>query len=432
MMQKDLSRIGYHYFADEAHYTQRDLNAWLPILQNLKAHWLVLRGSLTHSIPENFIKNLLENSIAPIIHIPVKVGEASEREIFPLLQTYSRWGIQHVVIGDRPNMRTSWELEEWSKTGLVERYVDLQLPILRAQASAGLYPCLPALEPGGDYWDTSFLKQLLQSLHRRDEDAVLRSMRLGVYAWTFGRSLTWGSGGPLSWPDTKPYQTPIGSEDQMGMNIFEWYQAIAEECLGEPLPMVVIAGGPGPEFEGLDRGSDPIQVTVLDITRSLIGGEIPPYVENFAFYILATSRNQEISEFAWYRDPRQESAVAEAVQNYLDKSIVPSQPAHKKNHQNFYLFPKESIVDEAMLQKTYEHAILTKGILGFSIKEAQKAANVYLVGREESFSQSIRKDLAQAGCKVHYSTAIFTNPLDIREKKHGDQANDAGIQSRSS
>jgi hypothetical protein len=408
-MSTDLSRLGYHYFADEAHYTQRDLNAWLPILKGLEAHWVILRGSLKRSIPESFVRALIDHSILPIIHIPAKVGDPKESEIFPLLQTYSKWGIKHVVIGDKPNMKESWAAEDWSKSGIVERFVDIQLPILKAQYHVGLHPILPPLQPGGDYWDTTFLMNLLHALRRRADEAVLASLRLSVYAWTYGHPLDWGKGGPVSWPDTRPYLTPIGAEDQKGIRITDWYQAIAEKALGKQLPMIVIAGGPGPIFSDFGLSEVPTHTVTLDILRSLIAKEIPTYVENFAFYILSSNAKQEAQELAWYRNPRSPNPVAEAVKGFLQTSINrPDIPTDSgiKSFTDYFLLAPDLSTEGVKFNDVLKQAGEQKAAIGFAMDEACKAQNVFLIGFTPSASVFIKQRLQQAGCNVHNSPLI--------------------------
>src|SRR5574340_797115 len=45
-------RLGFHYFPDTLHYTERDLQQWLPVLLDLGASWLVIRSDATRAIPE--------------------------------------------------------------------------------------------------------------------------------------------------------------------------------------------------------------------------------------------------------------------------------------------------------------------------------------------------------------------------------------------
>ena len=156
-MSSPLSRLGFHYFPDDSHYTGRDLEQWLPVLLKLAARWLVLSASPKRSIPEPFVRGIVEAGIRPVVWIKSGMSDTSPRELAPLLTSYSAWGVQEVVVFDRPNQRTSWTTTDWSRPDLVERFVDRMLPILQLEKSVGLNPVFPPLEPGGDYWDTAFL-----------------------------------------------------------------------------------------------------------------------------------------------------------------------------------------------------------------------------------------------------------------------------------
>ena len=47
-----------------------------------------------------------------------------------------------------------------------------------------MIPVLPPLEPGGSYWDTTFLQSLMQSLVRREKTNLLDMLVVSAYAWT--------------------------------------------------------------------------------------------------------------------------------------------------------------------------------------------------------------------------------------------------------
>ena len=58
-MAKTIPQLGFHYFPDDQHFTDQDLDTWTPILASLEARWLTLRASARRAIPENFIKGLM-------------------------------------------------------------------------------------------------------------------------------------------------------------------------------------------------------------------------------------------------------------------------------------------------------------------------------------------------------------------------------------
>ena len=100
-------RLGFHYFPDDRHYSASDLAAWLPVLKGFEASWLVVRASASRSVPEAFLRGLLDEGVEPIIHLPAQIGRLSPTEMAPLLSAYATWGVRHVVLFDRPNLRST-------------------------------------------------------------------------------------------------------------------------------------------------------------------------------------------------------------------------------------------------------------------------------------------------------------------------------------
>ena len=239
----DTTKIGFRYYPDTQHYTQQDLEIWLPELRTLGTEVLVLEGSVRFAIPEIFITGLIHSGIRPVIHIPSGFSLLEAAELEALLSAYANWGVTEVIVGDCPNQRTSWEAADWSRSNLVERFVDRLLPILEAEFRHGLTPLLPPLQPGGDYWDTAFLRDTLAALQRRAHPGILQALGLAINVWTFGKPLDWGMGGATAWPQTIPYMTSETSQDQLGFRIMDWYNEITLAVLGHICPLYATSGG---------------------------------------------------------------------------------------------------------------------------------------------------------------------------------------------
>jgi hypothetical protein len=240
-------RLGLHYFPDSFHYRQVDMHAWLPELKSLGISWLTLYAPADRAIPEDFIIGLIDAGIEPILHfaLPMEPVPALQ-DIEPLIEAYSRWGVHYVIFFDCPNSRHSWRATTWAQTDLVERFLDRFIPYAELSIKCGLRPVFPPLEPGGDYWDTAFLRGALQGLLRRDKRDVIDQLVLGAYAPSGERALDWGAGGPERWPGARPYYTPAQDQDQRGVCIFDWYLALSQAVLGKSLPMILFGmGSPG-------------------------------------------------------------------------------------------------------------------------------------------------------------------------------------------
>jgi hypothetical protein len=412
-MQSQNARLGFVYYLDDQHYTQADFATWIPILSSVQAKWLVLRASPERAVPEAFIIGLTEMGIEPIIHIPCSIGELNAADISPILTSYSRWGVRYVVIFDRPNQRANWRASDWGRSGLVERFLDHLLPILRQQLEAGLIPVLPPLEPGGDYWDTAFLEGVLKSLVRRGETEILKDLTLGMYAWTYGKPLDWGAGGPSKWLESLPYHTPVNSQDQIGFRIFDWYREIASRIIGRELPMLVLAGGAVPGDDSSSAGAEAHIEQTLSIVRAISSDDVPASVLNYAFYHLGASTDPLTSGAAWFPSIEQPMPVVEALKGIVSHSVNEPAGSIRKPLNHYVLVPEGHAENSSHnWQLITEFARTKDAVVGFSSREARMAKTVTLIADEEAISEDITVELRTAGCEVDYTTdkAFFITP----------------------
>lgn len=238
------TRIGFHYFSDTIHYRECDLQTWLPRLKPLGASWLVVRSSLERQIPAEFIRALVQEDIEPVIQFSLSMGSSTSLEkLERILVDYSRSGARAVVFFERPNSQFSWPSPDWAQQGLVERFLEQFLPLANLALYHGLIPLLPPLEPGGCYRDTTFFRALIESLIRRHEMDLIQNLAIGSYAWTFGRSLNWGAGGPQRWPKSHSHALNPSVQDQRGFRTYDWYQSIVHALLGKSVPVILFEMG---------------------------------------------------------------------------------------------------------------------------------------------------------------------------------------------
>lgn len=185
-------KIGFHYFQDLNHYQSRDLALWKPELESLQAGWLVMKASPSYAIPEEFISGLIDSGVQPVIHFDFPVNsEIRAEDLRILLSSYAKWGVKYVIFFDRPNMKSSWLNDTWSQGDLVERFLDRYLPFVRAAEQQGLVPVFPPLQPGGDYWDLSFLKKVLNLAKQRRSLDFVSNLHIAVSSQTFNHPLSW-------------------------------------------------------------------------------------------------------------------------------------------------------------------------------------------------------------------------------------------------
>ncbi|HEY70232.1 MAG TPA: hypothetical protein G4O08_06585 [Anaerolineae bacterium] len=397
-------RLGYHYYPDDCHFSQDDLGIWLPILRSLDAQWVTLQSDAKRPIPAFFLRSLLEAGIEPIVHIPCDVADANLSDLDPLLQIYSRCGIRYVVVLDRPNMKARWEYASWSRRGLIERYLDILLPILEAARAAGLRPTLPPLEPGGDYWDTAFLERTLQNLIRLGKHELLEDLTLGTYAWTFDRPLDWGAGGPDRWPEVLPYHTPRGSQDHRGLHIFDWYAAICRKLLPAPLPMLVLAGGACPQIPLKNERTPETQAKEnIAIANMLASDAIPAHVLCFNFYPLTCPPDHPEHASSGFPESDHPQPVISFFQGQeTTGAALPNTIPLDKPIQHYVLLPEDMGSGfRRRWASLGELALVEKPVVGFSAEEARSAQRVSIMGDVDWIPHQIENDLRQAGCEVN-------------------------------
>ncbi len=131
MQTKKACPYGIYYSPVAGPYRQADLEAYVPILHMLGAQWLVVRSTAARAIPEGFLRGLLQAQITPVVHFAVPLDTPLD-EMRPLLRAYARWGVKHVLLFDRPNMRAAWG-SAWHQPDLPGRFLDAFTP-LAAQA----------------------------------------------------------------------------------------------------------------------------------------------------------------------------------------------------------------------------------------------------------------------------------------------------------
>ncbi len=415
------SRLGFHYYPDTIHFREKDIITWLPELEALAASWLTIQTPLNRAIPESFIRQLVQREIQPILHFHFSPEQPPSLEDFSLLcRSYARWGVQYVVLFDRPNLRENWTSAAWAKPDLVERFLDIFQPLAMAAVQADLVPVFPPLEPGGDYWDTSFLRKAFDGLLRRNQTQILDRMAISCYAWSNGHPLNWGSGGPEHWPASRPYNTPKGSEDQRGFRIFDWYLAYSEAVFGEKLPVFALAAGALPSEKALDIPSaeSPHTTQNLLISRLIMHEKvaldpIPPELMTCNFWLLAAESDHSAASSAWYQPDGTTLPSANALKQWAaahgwsNAPLVQPEPLPNNSIINNRLIAHYLLITSADLevvenQKGIFRSLVNKfhPTIGFSPAEAVHASRVTVLGDRENIPDAILDGLIAAGCQV--------------------------------
>ncbi|MEN4013449.1 MAG: hypothetical protein ROW48_15555 [Bellilinea sp.] len=424
-------KIGFHYFPDTVHFTERDLQTWLPLLMELGVGWLVLRSETSRAIPEPFITGLVRAGIHPIVQFPLTLSNPPDlKTLSPLVQSYASWGCGFIQFYDRPNQLEVWQVNHWAQQDLVDRFLDRFLPLANLTVEAGAVPLFPALEPGGNFWDTAFLRAALQSMERRKQTAVLEQLALAAYGWTFNRPLNWGCGGPERWPDARPYFTPAQSQDQRGMGICDWYSAVCSAVIQKTCPIILFQAGLPEHPARMDTSflqSAEYNHNLLDLFTWASNPQrpqeddetaesAPSFPEEVAavnFWLLSAGQNSPFAPFAWFDPHQPRLAAAEKVcaakniyQARQDMAgILDQERIHKIAHpiRHYLLF--EETLNGDLAQKIQKFAPFIHQhhpTMGFSFSEARLAVRVTIATSPENIPPDLIQSLQQNGAQIDW------------------------------
>jgi hypothetical protein len=396
-----MDKVGFHYRVDTNHYSDKDLSLWLPRLKKLDASWVVLNAPLNRAIPEGFIATLKLEGIEPVLHFQIKPSQNIKlQDMILLFEAYRRWGVKYVILYDCPNQRSNWSAESWAQSDLPERFLDGFLSLAEAAVAIGLVPVFPPLEPGGDYWDTTFLQGALDGIKRRASQPLQNRLILSAYARLNGRPLSWGRGGPQSWPESHPYYTPESSEDQVGFRIVDWYSTVSETVLERKLPLLMLG------IRGPAQGSGNLSEILLNsarlIARQPVSGEEPLSEEVIggAVWLLVGPENSPEADFCWFTPEGSPKPIVEAFASQ-EKSPPKLKGPGERRFTHYLLLPSfEWGVADWHLNITRPFIKRHQPTVGFSLEEALQAEQVTVIGGEEHFSKKQLAYLRNQGCLV--------------------------------
>jgi hypothetical protein len=219
-------------------------------------------------------------------------------------------------------------------------------------------------------------------------------MAIAAYAFTFGKPLDWGAGGPAAWPESQPYHTPEGSQDQRGLRLPEWYAAISEASTGRSMPLIVVGGGAVPPRTAGEPGAAFEQNA--GVARWLLGDEAPPSLLAFAYFLLTANPTDAEAHAAWYGAPDNPRGEVELVR----RAVAAAAKLHRpKSIAHYILLPagEASPLAWSLAGKLAQRGA---GTVGFSPAEARLASRVTLLSSDEAFDPQLAVDLERPGSRV--------------------------------
>lgn len=432
------TRIGMQYFQDSDHYRENDATLWIPKLQSLGFSWLVLPATTKRAIPEYFIQALVEAGIEPILHFNNLIFSSTLiGDVNTLIEPYAKWGVKHAIIFDRPNCRYFWQSQSWMQSDLVERFLDAFIPVAEVVQKSGISPVFPPLEPGGDYWDTAFLREALQGIARRDVNLLSGNLTLSAYAQPGTKPISWGAGGPERWPNAVPYATPADQEDQRGFYIFSWYQSIARAIFEKTLPIILLETNskechqPAEDTSVDAKKEHDNQCLVIarlltenfksptEIPSEETGfcDPIPEEVLCFNYGSLSAASENDENAHAWFQADGSPLAIANLFQQWRIKTpqqsvkkSIPGNGASVSSLAHYVLIPecRENLL-AYYLDVLRPYLIKNKPVIGFSIDEALLAQKITVVGDIQQYPDGTLEKILGSGCEVEQIFRDGTN-----------------------
>jgi len=405
---KTPSGLGIHYFSDDRHYRSTDLELWIPELQSIGLRWLVLSGSMSRAIPEDFLKNLTGAGIEPVLLLDREPIQPPTEVAESIFRTYRRAGVRFIAPFPAPNRRLSWAGGDERGFSPVEQFLEIFPPVAETILSEGMTPVFPMLDPEGNYWSLAFLEAFLTGLDRAGKSGLARKLVLAVNFSARNRPLDWGTGGPGSWPEARPYLTPPGSQDQLGFQGYVWVDDVVRRTLGESLPLIGLKAGAtvgdltDPEYPPVDpmRHAE----VNLQVAQIAAGGRFSAPVLSLCFWLLAAEVDDPSASEAWFRNDGSTLPIVDSLKRrFLAKNLQHS-PVVRKSLRHYLLLPQEpGSLSGNTWESVRSYLLAFQPVCGFSIEEACQAEKVTILGSTPSTISALR--LRDCGCHVEYLAA---------------------------
>lgn len=403
--------------------------------------WMVLPASIDALPAEAIVRGLAARGVEVVVEVQSYPIETFDLDLLrSRCRELGRWGVRYIALYRHPNLASSWRMSDWSPSGVVERFGQVLLPALEAVTQAGLVPVIGSLAPGGHYWDLVFLDRLLTYLSRHAREASLDRLAIG-YDWPVSnRPVSWGQGGPSTWPKPRPYLCPPGSQDHRGYHIYEWYDAVIRARLGRSLPLLCLSSSASPtvadhpDLPPLDEEGRRGQI--LEVVRLMANGGLPDYVFAVgAWSYTPGAANSVEALYSRLTDDAAEVAVSVLKQVVshprptieevparvepvveVETEAALARPEVSIDHYLLIHAPVETDVPigwsaQTALLASLDYVRRSRATVGFRIEEARQANRVTLVGRDPVDLDTLADDLRLDGCAVDVVAATSAPEL---------------------
>ncbi len=427
----DDTGVGFHYSLSPSHLAVEAGRYWLPVLEGLGARWLIVRLSNARDVPTSLFATFTRAGLEIVVVLdPPQIGMLKRADVEDAAAACAKVGVRYMAVYDRPNSIDQWVVSEWFRPKPARQFVEKLLPCLQAVADKGLVPVLPALDARGDYWDLGFLSETLKMIAGSPYSPLLEKVAIGIRNFAHNRPLAWGKGGKTRWPQAGPYLRPPDSQDHVGFWLFEWYDEVVREVVGQTLPMVAVANGVvvgedhDPDYPAVDELTHSIRS--VEMARTLMEGELPSYVLNQAFWVLHGDDAGGKRSADWFRPDGSELPAVSALK-LMKKSPRPilssgggvavtkvRRPIY--HYLLFYNPPIQPIRSgwerPALIEAVTGYVDRFQPTVGFTVEEAKRASRVTLIGGDLQVGATLEGELKATGCLVERIEA--TTARDVK------------------
>ena len=433
-------KLGFHYYKDAGHFDDPSLDYWLPKLQAAGTSWLIVYAPENGEIPENFIIRLREVRIEPIVVLNYAISSPPTMQIFQQrMAYYHSIGIHMVQFFNRPNMRSSWNAEEWIKPGIVTRFVRRFADYASVCIRERVIPLFPLLEPGGDYWDLAFLRSSIKQIRKEFSETLLANLVFSASAGLNKHPLSWNEAGPAGYPPAAPYSE--GMVDHRGFYLFQWYEEILRKEIGKNVPLLLMNAGMWDAsagiFDVVTKDSRQQFLNILNLLQDMTvknEGKIPSYVLSCCMYKLPSTESLSASvpvepdgsDILFGMNTKTVSekvSVSEKIKNILHKlSLSELISLIKKVGTNiatklqcagryvfqggslkeYFLLPEvSSLFTEEQMNTIRQYIKIHKCASGNDLNEALASKNVIMIDDQALYPAYMLRQLQDRGCAVH-------------------------------
>ncbi|MBR6088356.1 MAG: hypothetical protein IKP86_00385 [Anaerolineaceae bacterium] len=434
-------KLGFHYYKDAGHFDDPSLDYWLPKLQAAGTSWLVVYAPENGEIPENFIIRLRDVRIEPIIVLNYSISEPPAIQVFQQrMAYYHSIGIHMVQFFNRPNMKSSWNAEDWIKPGLVTRFVRRYADYATACIREKVIPLFPLLEPGGDYWDLAFLRSAIRLIRKEYSETLFSNLVFSASGCLHRHPLSWNESGPNAYPPSAPYTD--GQVDHRGFYLFQWYEEILKKEIGKNVPLMLMNAGMWDGsmgiFDVVTKESRQQYLNILNLLQDVTpktDGKIPPYVLSCCVYKLPTTESlsatvpagKDVPEILFGTEMktagRENETFKDKLARFFRSVSIPNFVALIKkvgtniatnieyagrylfqggSLKEYFLLPEvNSLFTEEQLNTIRQYIKLHKCASGNDLNEALASKNVIMIDDQALYPAYMLRQLRDRGCAVH-------------------------------